>query len=149
MVSETLPKGVAREIAELPDLPRDALVERWIEFYGVPPIKTLTKDLLVRAIAYEMQVQDQGGLTAAEKKALIDLAEGKADNGVAGLKPGTRLYRTLQSSPSSSSPTLSWTVRAVAVSCSTPSPAAAPRLLPRRTRVAGDTGSSLIPDTAM
>ena len=63
MVSETLPKGVAREIAELPDLPRDALVERWIEFYGIPPIKTLTKDLLVRAIAYEMQVQEQGGFT--------------------------------------------------------------------------------------
>jgi len=96
MVSETLPKGVAREIAELPDLPRDALVERWIEFYGIPPIKTLTKDLLVRAIAYEMQVQEQGGFTPAEKKALIALAEGKADNGVAELKPGTRLYRSWQ-----------------------------------------------------
>jgi hypothetical protein len=59
MVSETLPKGVAREIAELPDLPRDALVERWIEFYGIPPIKTLTKDLLVRAIAYERAASQQ------------------------------------------------------------------------------------------
>jgi hypothetical protein len=96
MVSERLPKGVAREIAELPDLPRDALAERWLAFYGIPPFKTMSKDLLVRAIAYEMQVQDQGGLTAAEKKALLALAEGKADHGGAGLKPGTRLYRRWQ-----------------------------------------------------
>lgn len=94
MMSETLPEGTAGEIGRLVELPREALVERWIGVYGKPPLKTLTKDLLVRAIAYEMQVRDLGGVTPAEKKALMALAEGKNDKRGAEMKPGTRLYRS-------------------------------------------------------
>ncbi len=60
----------AREIAGHSDLSSADLVERWIEFHGSAPPKTLTKDLLVRGIAYEMQVRQFGGLTPVEKKAL-------------------------------------------------------------------------------
>ena len=96
MASNKGPAKLEAEIAELGDLPRGDLVERWTGLHGSAPPQRLTKDLLVRGIAYELQARELGGLTAAEKKALIALAEGKADNGVAELKPGTRLYRSWQ-----------------------------------------------------
>ncbi len=90
MIAESL----AKEIAGLCRLTRADLIERWIELHGSSPTKTLTKDLLVRGIAYAMQERRHGGLTRVEKKALAALARGNANPTPAHLKPGTRFYRT-------------------------------------------------------
>jgi len=82
------------KVADLSTLSREELAHRWQAFYGTQPLPTLTKDLLVRGIAYEIQVRQQGGLRPSEVKALWALAQGNSAG--AELKPGTRLYRTWQ-----------------------------------------------------
>ena len=96
MKPEPLNTGCAREIASLCGLSRADLIELWIELHGSPPIKTMTKGLLARGIAHEMQVRQRGDLTPTEKKALDALAQGKANPTTGNLKPGTRLYRSWQ-----------------------------------------------------
>ncbi len=96
MIAEPLNVDCAREIAGHGDLSRADLVERWIEFHGSAPPKTLTKDLLVRGIAHEMQVRQFGNLSRVEKKALTALAQGKSSPSPGDLKTGTRLYRSWQ-----------------------------------------------------
>ena len=96
MTAEPLNVGCARENAGLCGLSRADLIARWVELHGSAPNKTMTKDLLVRGIAYAIQEQQLGGLTLVEKKALAALAQGKANSTRGSLKPGTRLYRTWQ-----------------------------------------------------
>ncbi len=96
MKPEPLNTGCAREIASLCGLSRADLIELWIELHGSAPSKTLTTDLRVRGIAYEIQVRKRGGLTPTEKKALDALAQGKTNPTTGNLKPGTRLYRSWQ-----------------------------------------------------
>ena len=60
------------------------------------PPKTLTKDLLIRGIAYELQVRHFGGLNPAERKLLAGLAQEKPGPIPRTLKSGTRLYRCWQ-----------------------------------------------------
>ncbi len=79
MTPEKLTTDCAREIAGLSALPRADLVEHWVGLHGSPPIKTMTKGLLARGIAYEMQVQQRGGLAPAEKRALAAIARGKGN----------------------------------------------------------------------
>ena len=85
-----------REIAGLADLSRDELLEQWTCLIGAEPPKRLTKDLLVRGIAYEIQAQELGGLTAAEKKELAALATGPRPADLPKSKTGMRLYRSWQ-----------------------------------------------------
>ena len=85
---------LANEITGLCGLTRADLIERWIEIHGSAPNKTMTKDLLVRGIAYAIQEQQHGGLTRGEKKALAALAQGNATLKIGRRKPGTRLYRS-------------------------------------------------------
>ncbi len=94
MKLEPLNAGCAREIAGLCGLSRADLVERWVGLHGSPPNKTMTKGLLARGIAYEMQVRQIGGLTPAEKKALGAFAQGRSNPSPGTLKAGTRLYRS-------------------------------------------------------
>ena len=94
MNPEPLPTDCAREIAGLCGLARADLIERWIELHGSPPMKTMTEALLARGIAFEMQVRQIGGLTAAERKALGALARGRSNPSPGALKAGTRLYRS-------------------------------------------------------
>ncbi len=54
----------------------------------------MTEGLLVRGIAYELQVRQLGGLTPAERKALGALAQGRTNPSPGALKAGTRLYRS-------------------------------------------------------
>ena len=94
MTPEKLTTDCAREIASLCGLSRADLVERWVGLHGSPPIETMTEGLLVRGIAYELQVQQIGGLTPAEEKALGALARGRTNPSPGTLKAGTRLYRS-------------------------------------------------------
>jgi hypothetical protein len=94
MKPEPLNAGCTREIVGLCGLSRADLVERWVGLHGSPPVKTMTKGLLARGIAYEMQIRRIGGLTPAERKALGALAQGRPNPHPVTLKTGTRLYRS-------------------------------------------------------
>lgn len=67
--------------------------ERWKALYGTePPIKT-ARSLLVLAIAYGLQEQDQGGLKPSLRRQLLEFAE---DDGAAAsqkVRAGTVLVR--------------------------------------------------------
>ena len=81
MASNKGPAKLEAEIAELGDLPRGDLVERWTGLHGNAPPQRLTQDLLVRNIAYELQARELGGLNAVEKKSLAAFAAGRASLG--------------------------------------------------------------------
>jgi hypothetical protein len=90
---------LASDLASLPHLTRDALRERWREVYDTEAPAHLGRDLLIRAVAYRLQEQAQGGLSAAVRRILARAAE----NGATGrpvqamptrqVKPGARLLR--------------------------------------------------------
>jgi hypothetical protein len=84
------------EIGRLPDLGLAELRERWKTLYGCPAPKFFRRKLLVRAVAYQMQVKAYGGLSEATKRRLREIAaaarEGTFD--AATVKPGTKLIRT-------------------------------------------------------
>ena len=70
--SET--QALEAEIARLPDLGLAELRARWMALYGRPAPKFFRRKLLVRAIAYQMQVKAYGGLSEATKRRLREIA---------------------------------------------------------------------------
>ena len=87
------------EIAALEDLTSGDLRIAWRRLHRTAPPARLSRDLMVRTIAYRMQERVHGGLTPAIRRRLRALAgeietKGPAafDPGVA-LKPGARLVR--------------------------------------------------------
>jgi DUF2924 family protein len=96
------PETLKIEIARLRDLDVPELRNRWLELYGRPAPKTFRRNLLVRGLAYQMQVEVYGGLSTATKRRLRETAdavragrEGAVGTGVR-IKPGTRLIRVWQ-----------------------------------------------------
>jgi hypothetical protein len=92
--------AVQDELARLADLAGDRLRIEWRrQFHGEPPTG-LSRDLLLRAIAYKMQERAYGGLSQLVKNSLRNLAAKIATDGADGalsqaatLKPGVRLVR--------------------------------------------------------
>ncbi len=84
------------EIQEM-DLP--ALRDAWRRHYRVPPPRRLSRDLLMRAVAYKLQEQLHGGLSKAARRRLRALAQAFAETGRVApengtkVRPGTRLVR--------------------------------------------------------
>lgn len=93
---------LARELASLPHLHREDLLDRWRALYGTPPPAKISRPILIRAIAYRLQEQVFGGLKPATRRLLQRVAkEARAGGTVAAapvrvLKPGTRLLREWQ-----------------------------------------------------
>ena len=74
-----------------------ALRAEWRRLFGGDPPR-LSRDLLVRALAYRVQERAMGGLSRASLKRLRDLAEGPDGIGpppdpAASLPPGAKLVR--------------------------------------------------------
>ncbi len=88
-----------REIDALADLTRAELVERWRTHYRTDPPKGISRRLLIRAIAYEMQARRYGGLKPATDRRLRMIANSTADGDHGNrktappLQPGARLVR--------------------------------------------------------
>ena len=88
-----------REIDALTDLTRAELVERWRTHHRTDPPKGISRRLLVRAIAYEMQAKRYGGLKPATDRRLRMIIESTTagDHGgrktASRLQPGARLIR--------------------------------------------------------
>jgi hypothetical protein len=90
------------EIARLPDLGHDELRKRWKLLFGRPAPKSLRRKFMARAVAYQMQVAAYGGLSAATKRRLREIAVAISNGDRAGvfsgvqIKPGTQLIRQWQ-----------------------------------------------------
>ena len=79
-----------REVAQLADLPREALSERWRKIYGVAPQKGIRNDLMIRAVAWHLQAKRLGAMSA-ETRRLLRSAISKVENEklVRGTSKGT------------------------------------------------------------
>ncbi len=85
---------VERELAALAVLDRTALLERWRTAFGRDAPPRLSRALMEKAIAYDVQVKAFGGLSARMLRALR--AAAKANGGPASSRLpgcGTRLVR--------------------------------------------------------
>ena len=91
------------EIGRLPDLSLLELRHRWKTLFGHPAPKSLRRNFLARAVAYQMQVEAYGGLSDATKRRLREIADavrngdGNAMLGSSRIKPGTQMIRQWQS----------------------------------------------------
>lgn len=89
-------------LADLVALDLDSLRARWLKLTGRPAPRAFRRKVLARALAYEIQVAENGGLSPAVKRRLRQLAlaarEGRFEEtlGTAPLKPGTLLVRVWQ-----------------------------------------------------
>ena len=89
---------LARKIATLTDLTAQQLRNEWRRLYRSHPPR-LSRDLLVRTIAYRMQELAYGGLSKATQRRLIALTkELRANGGIVSDpgprdRPGSRLVR--------------------------------------------------------
>jgi len=76
--------------------------KRWKLLFGRPAPKSLRRKFMARAVAYQMQVAAYGGLSAATRRRLREIAMAVRNgdrNGVLGgvqIKPGTQLIRQWQ-----------------------------------------------------
>jgi hypothetical protein len=87
---------VEAEIGALAGLDLSALRARWRELYGADPPVHMSPELILRAIAYRLQEEAFGGLSAALRAKLASAADAAAKGG--RRKPGAdaRAYRVLR-----------------------------------------------------
>src|SRR4051812_47355600 len=75
------------------------LRKRYAELYGAAPLARISRELLIRAVAYRLQEQVQGGLERSVLKRLRTMAKNLESTSlvdaspVTTFKPGTRLLR--------------------------------------------------------
>jgi hypothetical protein len=87
------------EIGRLPDLSLLDLRHRWETLFGYPAPKSLRRNFLARAVAYQMQVEAYGGLSDATQRRLREIAnaarngDANATLGSTRIKPGTQMIR--------------------------------------------------------
>lgn len=99
MGRRAMARTIAERIAELERLDRPALQARWAEVFGRASPSRMSRDLLLRSLAYYVQERAEGGLRKAALRHLRGSrdASGNVDHKPTprGLKlrPGTRLVR--------------------------------------------------------
>jgi len=90
------------EIGRLPALSLLELRSRWKRLFGHPAPKSLRRNFLARAVAYQMQVDAYGGLSVATRRRLREIAnavrtgDANAMLGSSRIKPGTQMIRQWQ-----------------------------------------------------
>jgi hypothetical protein len=89
-------------LSGLTELNLGELRQQWRTFYKAEASPHLSRELLVRAVAYRMQEVAVGGLRPGRQRQLRQIAQQFKQNGAANtpprpeLKPGTRLVREWQ-----------------------------------------------------
>jgi hypothetical protein len=89
------------QLQRLESLTRDELAAEWVRAHGVPSPKKSSREFLLKAVAYHLQVQVWGGPKSSTRKLLLKIAEefrsGSTVNALAApppeMKPGVRLIR--------------------------------------------------------
>jgi hypothetical protein len=104
-VTKTGPGGAATadvvtaRLQTLEQMDYAALRSEWRRLYRAPAPSRVARDLLMLGVAWKIQEQAHGGLNAATKRRLADLAKSMERDGdvtrnrVARLKPGAKLVR--------------------------------------------------------
>jgi hypothetical protein len=103
-MSRAIPDATAcREaLARLPELDLGGLRRQWRALYKAEASPHLSRELLLRAVAYRMQEVALGGLRPQRQRQLRQMAQKLNQTGAANiparpeLKPGTRLVREWQ-----------------------------------------------------
>jgi hypothetical protein len=91
--------AVASKLQAIEGMTYDGLRTEWRRLYRSHPPKRVARDLLVLGVAWKIQEQAYGGLGAATKRRLADLAKSMEQDGdltrsrVTRLKPGAKLIR--------------------------------------------------------
>ena len=93
-----MPDPVEPRLAALPTLSKAALSDLWKHFFGSTPPTYLRRDLMIPILAYRIQEQTFGSLSARARQRLLDLSrafEKGSDPAVRAprIRPGTRLVR--------------------------------------------------------
>jgi hypothetical protein len=89
-------------LSRLPTLDIGELRQQWRGLYKTQALPNLSRELLLRAVAYRMQEVALGGLRPPRQRQLRQIAQQFKQTGAAntparlGLKPGTRLMREWQ-----------------------------------------------------
>lgn len=93
---------------ELKSLSRNQLIEKWQKLFDLTPSPTVRREFLIKHLAWEIQVQSQGGYVPQTVKKLEALAKDleqnkdiKAENiklksSILTIKAGTKLIREYQ-----------------------------------------------------
>jgi len=69
-ISATDPAGLVHEIATLHSATPADLKSRWRALYGTEPPPRISRDLLIRALAYKLQEEALGGLKPSTRRCL-------------------------------------------------------------------------------
>lgn len=97
-MNQSSDEALRAELAQLSTLSTPELRAKWQELHG-KPLKGARRDLLIRGIAYKLQANVYGGLSAELKRRLRQLRAGYARNpefrppARVELKPGVQLVR--------------------------------------------------------
>ena len=67
-------EAISRELASLGSLPIKELKQQWRSLYSSEPPHRISRELLIRAVAYRIQEQVRGGLKPSTRRLLIRLA---------------------------------------------------------------------------
>ena len=68
------PSALVREIEELQEATSANLKERWRALYRSEPPRRISRDLLIRALAYRIQEKALGGLKPSTRRLLTKVA---------------------------------------------------------------------------
>lgn len=100
MPSALKSQQIETEIASLRKLGIVELKERWQKLFKNPAPKYFRREFLIRAVAYQLQVEAFGGLSAETKRKLRQIAEALRDGteptltSAPRIKPGTKFIRS-------------------------------------------------------
>lgn len=93
--------GIDDLLKTLPGMGRDALCGHWQEHFRKPAPAGVRREILVRILAYRIQEQAYGGLSAQSRRRLDEVAAAMstgdpkaAISNMASAKPGTQLIRS-------------------------------------------------------
>jgi hypothetical protein len=91
--------SISERLASLPNLSKPRLRELWKQLFEISPPTKLRRDLMIPILAYRLQEQAFGSLSAAARARLRHLSQAFERNSdaalssVPNLRPGTRLVR--------------------------------------------------------
>jgi len=85
------------DLTDLLEMTKEELIRSWIELgrSGTPPA-TLSRDLLLRGLAYELQTQSSGKLTRREVAELRSFSDRRKGRVRPSIQAGSRLLRLWQ-----------------------------------------------------